>query len=233
MAVFAVLKSDDRVFEGDKIRFDGSESFITPDDTWHNQESLMVSFDNGTTWIDISNKKYIDYGFATSGTKTVLLRAKNHVHETNTATKVITVLDLVDQKLFSNDSDLYFYEPEIDQYLPKRWSSWNLVHLKAQEHILDWLDEIGAYKADGSKFTAADFGDSQQVKQLSCYKALEIIFEGNSNVVGDLFSIKRDKYKALVLEKLNRSNLRLDYDDNGTIGTNEKINLFSGELTRG
>lgn len=233
MAVFAVLKSDDRVFEGDKIRFDGSESFIGSTATFHGNNSHEISFDNGVTWINISQKKYLDYAFGTSGPKTVLLRVRDQHDNTNTATKVITVLDLADQKLFSNDSDLYFYEPEIDAYLPKKWSSWNLVHLKAQEFILDWLDEIGAYKADGSKFTAADFGDSQQVKQLSCYKTLEIIYEGNSNVVGDLFSIKRDKYRGLVLEKLNRSNLRLDYDDNGTIDTNEKINLFSGELTRG
>jgi uncharacterized transporter YbjL len=59
-----------------------------------------------------------------------------------------------------------------------------------------------------------------------------LIYEGNSNVVGDLSSVKRDKYKGMVIEKLSRANLRLDYNDDGTIDTNEKINLMSGTLVR-
>jgi hypothetical protein len=231
MSVFGVLKSDEKVFTGDKIRFDANQSYVTSNDAFATV-SHEISFDAGVTWINISAAKKIDFGWSTAGAKEVRLRVTSTA-ETQTVTKTITVLNLTTQALFSNDSDLYRYEPEVDQYLPKKWSSWNLIHLQAQQWILDWLDESRIYKYDGSKYGVADFGDSQQVKQLSTYKVLEMIFEGNSNVVGDLFSIKRDKYKALAQEKCSRSNLRLDYDNNGTIDTNEKIDLFSGELTRG
>lgn len=230
MSAFAILKSDDKVFVGDKIQFDASESFVTPDDAFADV-SHEISFDAGSTWINISANKKIDYIFGTDGDKTVQLRVTSD-DDTQTVSKTVTALDVEDQALFSKDADLYLYEPDIDRYLPKKWSSWNMIHLKAQEFIIDWLDESRITKQDGSKFAVADFGDSQQVKQLSCFKALEIIFEGNSNVVGDISSVKRDKYAGLVIQKLNRSSLRLDYDDDGTVDTNEKLDLFTGTLTR-
>jgi hypothetical protein len=108
-----------------------------------------------------------------------------------------------------------------------------MTHKQAQEWIIDWLDEQGIYKSDESLYTAADIIDSQQVKQLSIYKTLEIIYEGNSNVVGDVFSIKRDKYRALVVEKSNRAYLRLDYDGDGVQENSERVNMMCGTLTRG
>lgn len=230
MAVFAILKCDEKVFMNDKIRFDGTASFVTPDETFATT-SHQISFDSGATWINITTNKYIDYAYSTKGSKTIQLKCSTSLPSTNTVTKTITVLDPADIDLFSTDFDIEMYEPEIGRYLPKKWSSWNLLHLKAQEYILEWLDENRVYDSNGDKFTAADFGDAQQVKQLSCFKTLELIYEGLSNVTGDVFSLKRDKYKALVLEKSNKSFLKLDYDADGT--ADEKIDLFSGELTRG
>ena len=239
MSAFAVLKSDDKVFANDKIRFDATASFLTPDDSWEvgTQQTPLpsheISFDDGDTWIDISEHEYIDYAFATAADYDVVLRVTADSGSVSTIEKTVTVIDPTTTILFSKDSDLETYEPEINRYLPKKWSSWNLVHLRAQEFILQWLDETRVYKADGTNFTADDFGDHEQVKQLSCYKTLEIIYEGLSNVVGDIFSLKRDKYKSLVIEKLNRANLKLDYDGSGAVDTNERIDLYSGELTRG
>jgi hypothetical protein len=235
MAIFGVIKSDDRVFTGDKIRFDFSQSFTTPDVSFATSGAYLVSFD-GTTFIDCSAKKYIDYIFTTAGAKTITLKLTDNTPVTpviQTFTKVITSIDITLAKLFSKDNDLYQFEPDIDAYLPKKWSSWNMIHRQAQEWIIDWLDEQGIYKSDESLYTAADIIDSQQVKQLSIYKTLEIIFEGNSNVAGDIFSIKRDKYKALVVEKSNRAYLRLDYDGDGVQDSSERVNMVSGTLTRG
>ena len=39
---FGVVKCDDNVFTGDKIRFDVSESFVTPDET-HQLQLVMKS----------------------------------------------------------------------------------------------------------------------------------------------------------------------------------------------
>lgn len=233
LSLFGVIKSDDNVFTGDKIRFDFRQSFLTPDVIFSTTLSHQVSFDAGATYLDVTSNKYIDYMYSTSGSKTVTLKLKTSTAVEQTFTKIITVLDITTAALFSKDHDLYQFEPEIDQYLPKKWSSWNMIHKQAQEWIIDWLDEAAIYKYDGSKFAVADIGDSQQVKQLSIYKVLEIIFEGNSNIVGDLFSIKRDKYKALAQQKMSRANLRLDYDDSGVVDTNERINLVSGTLIRG
>lgn len=233
MSIFGVIKSDDSVFTGDKIRFDFSQSFTTPDVSFATTLSFQASFDGGVTYLDCSSKKYIDYIYSTAGTKTVTLKLKDSAANEEIFTKTVTCLDLTTANLFSKDNDLYQFEPEIDSYLPKKWSSWNMIHKQAQEWIIDWLDEQGIYKSDESLYTAADIIDSQQVKQLSIYKALEIIFEGNSNVAGDIFSIKRDKYRALVVEKSNRAYLRLDYDGDGVQENSERVNMMCGTLTRG
>lgn len=233
MSIFGVIKSDDKVFTGDKIRFDFSQSFVTPDVSFATTLAFQASFDGGVTYLDCSSKKYIDYIYSTAGTKTVTLKLKDSAANESTFTKTVTCIDLTAANLFSKDNDLYQFEPEIDNILPKKWSSWNMIHKQAQEWIIDWLDEQGIYKSDESLYTAADIIDSQQVKQLSIYKTLEIIYEGNSNVVGDIYSIKRDKYRALVVEKSNRAYLRLDYDGDGVQENTERVNMMCGTLTRG
>ena len=71
--IFGVIKSDDKVFTGDKLRIDASQSFLTPALSFA-VVSHEVSVDGGATWHDISAKKYIDWIFSTSGTKTISLR---------------------------------------------------------------------------------------------------------------------------------------------------------------
>jgi hypothetical protein len=224
--IFGVIKSDDKVFTGDKLRVDLSESFLAPGSTFATV-SHEVSFDSGVTWFDVSARKYIDYLFSTSGTKTITARISTTAPASETFTKTITCLDLTDQELFSNDSDLYQYETEIDQYLPKKWSSWNLIHLKAQEWIMDWLDEKRIYKENNQKYVVADLLDKQEVKQLSIAKVLELIYESNINSPDDLFTQKRNKYQAMANEKASRSTLTLDFNGNATSEEGERTDLHS------
>lgn len=228
--IFGIIKCDDKVFTGDKLRIDLSESFLTPDQVYA-VVSHEVSLDAGATWFNISNKKTIDWLFSSAGTKTITARISTTAPDVQTFTKTITVLDLTAQKLFSSDSELYKYEPEIDQYLPKRWSSWNLVHLKAQEYIMDWLDEKRLFNQDGEKYVVADLLDKDQVKQFATYKALEFIFEANSNVADDLYAQKRNKYLALANEKAAKSQISLDYNKNGI--ADERTDLLTVGLYRG
>lgn len=232
MSIFGIIKSDDKVFTGDKLRIDASQSFLAPALVFA-AVSHEVSVDAGVTWFDISAKKYVDWIFSTAGTKTIQLRISTTQPASQVFTKTVTVMDLTAQNLFSKDSDLYRLEPEIDNYLPKKWSSWNLIHLQAQEWIMDLLDEKGLRNDKGLKYVVADVMDKQQVKQLSLYKVLEFIFEGNSNIVGDLYSIKRDKYQSLANDKAARSNLALDSNDNDLQDTYESTDLFSVDLKRG
>lgn len=224
MSIFGVIKSDDKVFTGDKLRIDVSGSFLAPDLTFATI-SHEISVDAGVTWYNISAKKNIDWLFTTAGTKTVSVRISTTEPASQVFTKDITVLNLATANLFSTDSDLYIHEPEIDQYRPKKWSSWNMVHLMAQTWIVDFLDEKGIFAEDGSKYTAADIMDKQQVKQLSTYKTLQFIFEGNSNVGGDLFSIKAAEYDKLANAKASRSQLSLDYNKDTVSTVSERTNL--------
>lgn len=231
MSIFGVIKTDDKVFTGDQLRIDVSGSFLAPGSTFATV-SHEISLDEGVTWFNVSAKKSADWIFSTAGEQIITLRLTTSTATTQTFTKTVTVIDLTAQKLFSLDSDLYIIEPEIDQYLPKRWSSWNLVHLKAQEYIIDWLDEKKTFKRDGSKYTVNDILDLQEVKQWSTYKTLEFIYEGNSNIVGDISSVKRDKYRTMSDEKASRSQLSLNYSGDDT-DTNQRTDLFSVQVVRG
>lgn len=229
--IFGVIKSDDKVFTGDQIRIDVSSSFLAPNKTF-GTISHEISVDSGVTWYNVSSKKLVDWIFTTSGDKTISLRLNTSTAETQTFTKTVSVLDLTAQNLFSLDSDLYILEPEIDQYLPKRWSSWNLVHYKAQAYIIDWLDEKGFKKQNGTKYAVADLLDKQEVKQWSTYKTLEFIYEGNSNIVGDISSTKRDKYKELANEKSARAQITLNYNGDSA-DLQQGLNLNVINLVRG
>jgi hypothetical protein len=222
--IFGVIKTDDQVYSGDKIRIDVSGSFLTPDLTFATV-SHEISVDAGVTWYNVSAKKYVDWIFTTTGTKTISLRLSTTEPASQVFTKDITVLNLSTANLFSKDFDLYNLEPEIDQYLPKKWSSWNIVHKRAQDWIIDFLDEKGIFNENGEKYTVADIMDVQQVKQLSTYKALEFIYEGNSNIVGDLFSIKAEKYRQMANTKASRSQLSLDFNANAVADDYERTNL--------
>ena len=231
MSIFGVIKTDDKVFTGDQLRIDVSSSFLAPGLSF-GTISHEISIDEGVTWFNVSAKKSADWIFSTAGAKIITLRLTTSTATTQTFTKTVTVLDLTAQKLFSLDSDLYIIEPEIDQYLPKRWSSWNLVHLKAQEYIIDWLDEKKIFKRDGSKYGVNDILDLQEVKQWSTYKVLEFIYEGNSNIVGDISSVKRDKYRTMSDEKASRSQLSLNYSGD-VADTTQRTDLFSVQVVRG
>jgi len=231
MSIFGVIKTDDKVFTGDQLRIDVSSSFLAPGLSF-GTVSHEISVDEGVTWFNVSTKKSADWIFSTAGEQIITLRLTTSTATTQTFTKSVTVLDLTAQNLFSLDSDLYIIEPEIDQYLPKRWSSWNLVHLKAQEYIIDWLDEKKTFKRDGSKYGVSDILDLQEVKQWSTYKTLEFIYEGNSNIVGDISSIKRDKYRAMSDEKASRSQLSLNYSGDAA-DTEQRVDLVSVNVVRG
>jgi uncharacterized protein YktA (UPF0223 family) len=231
--MFGIIKCDLRVFTGDKLFIDVSKSFVPTGTLFHATVSHEISMDAGATWINVTALKNISWIFSTAGSKTITLRLTDSLDNQETFTLDVTCLDLTTQNLFSNDSDLYGYETEIDQYLPKKWSSWNLVHLKAQEWIIDWLDEMGYKDMNGNSYVVADLLQSQQVKQLSCVKTLELIYESNINIPDDLFTKKRDKYKAMVSEKASRSYLQLDFNKNGTTENIDRQSLNVVRLVRG
>lgn len=231
MSRFGIIKSDDKVFSNDKIRFDFTKSFITPDETLATPKNHEVSFDAGATWIDVTAKRIIDFIFTSVGTKSVQLRVTT-LSGNDVVSKSVEVLNLITQKLFSTDSDLYRYEPEIDNLLPNKWSSWNLIHLEAQRFFIDWLDEKRIFAKDRTKYGVDDLLDRDEVRQFSVFKTLELIYSGNHNVSGDLYQLKRDKYRELANDKLAKSQIALDFNKNGTAEINERTDLFAVGIIR-
>lgn len=231
MSIFGLIKSDDKVFTGDKLFIDVSKSFLSPGLSFATV-SHEISMDSGVTWINVTSTKNISWIFTTSGAKTIQLRVSTTEPANEVFTKSINCVNLTTQALFSNDSDLYGYESEIDQYLPKKWSSWNLIHLKAQEWIMDWLDEKRVLNQDGEKYVVADLLDTVQVKQLSCAKTLELIYESNINIPDDLFTKKRDKYREMVQEKASKARLVLDFNKDGIANDGEVTDLLSVTMLR-
>lgn len=231
MSIFGIIKCDDAVYAGDKILIDVSQSFLSPDLAFATT-SHEISFDSGVTWINVSINKYIQWIIQTPGTIPIQLRISTTAPSSQVFTKQINILDLSIADLFSTDADIKQYEPNIDSYLPEKWSSWNMIHKTAQAWIIDLLDEKRIFNKNGEKYSAKDIMDKQQVKQLSCYKALEFIFEGNSTVVGDLFSIKRDKYLSLSNEKSAKSQIALDFNKNEIQYEWERTDLHSVSVNR-
>ena len=230
--MFGIIKCDERVFTGDKLFIDVSKSFVPAGSSFHPTLSHEISMDSGVTWIDVTATKSLSWIFSSAGAKIITLRLTDSLSAQLTFPKTIQCLDLTAQKLFSNDSNLYPYETEIDQYLPKKWSSWNLVHLQSQEWIMDWLDEMGMTDNEGEKYIVADLLDSDQVKQLSCVKTLELIYESNINIPGDLYTQKRDKYQKMVSERSSRSYLKLDANKDGLSDLGDRQRLNSVGLYR-
>lgn len=227
--VFGILKSDEKVFTGDKIRFNAEETFAAPGVTITLYE---ISVDNGSTYYDITAKKMVDWIFSSAGTKNIILKvtASSGVQ---TFPKDIEVLDLTAAKLFSKDNDLFAYEPDIYKYLPKKWSSWNALHYEAQKYILQWLDDKGVLDKNGESYGVDDILDIKQVREFSMMKVIQLIYQGNSNQAGDIFSINAEKYTILVDEKAAKTYLRLDFNKNGELDPNEGTNLRSVGLIRG
>lgn len=231
MSRFGVIKSDDKVFKNDKIRFDASKSFVTPDETLATPKNHEISFDAGVTWIDITTPKVCDFIYTSIGTKTVQLRITT-TSGNSVESRTIEVLDLDNKKLFSKDSDLYRHEPEIDNLLPKKWSSWNLNHLEAQKIFMDWLDEKGIFNKNGKKYEVADLLDLEEVRQWSVYKCLELIYRGNVNVANDVSDQKSKTYAAEADKKLAKSQIALDYNEDGEANAGERTDLYSVNINR-
>lgn len=225
--IFPILKYEDVIYTNNRVRFEASESFANKALATVSHE---MSMDGGSTWINITQKKHLDWMFLNDATYVVQLRINTSDLDSATISKTVEVVDASTQVFFSNDSDLYKYEADIDKYLPDRWSSWIHMHAEARKIFMDWLDEKGIKKEDGSKYLVEDVMDIEQVRQFSTFKALELIFESNIKVTGDVFSFKRDHYRKLSNEKLSRSEIKLDF--NGNTEADESTNLLTVGVER-
>lgn len=133
--------------------------------------------------------------------------------------------------LFSSDSELVAIEEDILKWVPPGRSSFLDVHRKAQQQIMDWINAQGYRTTDDKPFTKFDVVDKSQVRQWAIYLALELIFEGNSNAVDDIFSKKSKSYNSKAISARNKF-VQMDIDGSGSIDSDETLRLNSGSLFR-
>jgi len=205
--IFPVLELEEVVQVNDKTRLDARKTFITPDEA----AITLVEIEphTGDGFIDVTNLLYLDWQFSTDGVKTVSVRVTTD-GSPSLYTKTVSVLDADDDKLFSKDSDIMPYEPNILQWVKEGRSSFNDVHRAAQDRILGWLDENKVWDTSGNRLTKDAITDLNEVNDWSKFMVLRLIFEGLSNATDDIFREKSLRYKELEVQSRNRAVFRLN-----------------------
>jgi hypothetical protein len=232
--IFGHLDREAVVQIKDKTRLDASKSFSPKGEQPIDQ--VKISPEVGVDLIAVhgnGNPKewFLDWEYQTPGTKVIALEIKAGPHTENFTYSIEVVTPEAD-KLFSKDSDLIQFEPDILKWLPAGKSSYNNIHRNAQTLILDWLDSIRVWRTDGTKLTKADLSLSDDLKQLSIYMVLELIFMGISNQVDDVFLNKARAYGQKALLVQGRGRIQADFNGNGTLESSEGADLRSFTLVR-
>lgn len=146
----------------DRFRLNASNSF-SPDEEI---TDVLIEPEVGAGFISIFNtdkdKWYLDWAYELDGMKTVTIRLVGSVTVQKDKTYTINCLTEEDDALFSTDTDIYPFEPTINDELPKGKNSFLYAHRKAQDLILDWLREQRIFKTDESSsvFTKQDIAAS-------------------------------------------------------------------------
>lgn len=209
----------------DKLRLDATRSFANDSE---NITDVLIEPEAGNGFISVYNngntsKWYLDWAYETDGFKDVSVKiVADSGDKTKTYMAAINVLDEDTDALLSTDNDLYPYEPDILNYLPRGKNSYIYAHRKSQERILAYLDEQRIWKSDNSIYTKQDLVDlgselQDQFRQWSTFQTLLIIFESVQVSNADIFQEKKLEYENLMRQARNRSSLRLDQDGDGVI----------------
>ena len=229
--IFPVLKTEPIVQVNDKTRLDAESSYITPGEA--DISLIEIEPEAGAGFIDVTADKYLDWQYATDGDKVVSVRITTDSTPV-TGSVTLAIVSKENDHLLSEDADLVGHESDILEYIRDGRSSFLDKHRIARDIILDKLDSAQIWKRDGTRFEAADLIDKQDFKQWSIFKTLQIIFESNSNAIGDIFAEKAKKYSAMAIESKTRATYRLDFNDDGEIddGEIEQLDVLSGYLLR-
>jgi len=227
--IFPVLKLEDVVQVNDQTRLDATKSYKTPDEAAITL--VEIEPEPGAGFIDVTSSKYLDYQYSSDGDKDVTVRITTDGAPTQ-LTKVLSITSVADDKLFSSDEELTSHEPDILNYVAPGRNSFLNVHRNAQDRILTWLDEHRITDQNGDRLNKDAIVDTQEVNDWSKFMVLRLIFEGLSNSVEDIFSIKAQKYSDMEAKSRNRSQLRLDRDGDGSTDDESPVDLRTFRLVR-
>lgn len=233
MAIFGNLILEETVQVDDKTRLDATTSFISKGEAAITLVRIEPEAAAGYITVTGTSSKdyYLDWQYATDGTKTVSVEITTDGAPV-VFTGTIEVLTAVDDKLFSDDQDLLSIEPDILKYVRPGRNSWLDFHRKAQYLILDHLNDLAFVDTNGDRLTKAAIVDVDEVKKWSKYTTLALIYEDISNAVDDVFAQKRVFYESKASSARNKSGLRFDQDGDGIISAGEGARIHSTDLVR-
>lgn len=228
MAVFGFIENETIVQTNDKTRIDSRKSFTSDS---HSITNTYIKPETSADFIDVHQTGYLDWQYATAGEKTITLKLT--LNNTDYLfTKTLLVLTPEQDKLFSNDQELVQYENDILKWLPDGRNSFLNIHRQAQYEILDWLDSIRVWKDDGSRLEKQDILITTDVKQLSIFLTLSMIFATLSNQVGDIFEMKSKNYYNKAQGAKNRGRIQADFNNNQVLDKTDSQDLRSFRLVR-
>lgn len=231
--LFPKISNESVLQVGDKTRIGATRSYVSKDEAA--LTSVRIDSGDGSGFIDVFGASYrdwyLDYEYATDGTKTVTVEVDNGSGPVTTSS-TIQVLSVVDDNLFSNDDDLRSIKTDVLKWLPDGKSSFNYVHRRAQVEIMKFFDLIGKTDRTGLKLTKAAVVDVDEVKQWSAYLTLMLIYRDFQNSVDDVFKEQAIDFNSEMLKFRKRAYVRLDIDGDGIVDKHEGVNLLSFDLIR-
>jgi len=237
MAIFGNIEFDKVAQVGEKVRIDGSSSFVSKDETAATLVRIRPSAVD--SWITVSgvglssDDWFIDWVYSVAGV------FQPEIEITTSGSPVtfsseITVVTKAEDNLFSSDEEIKAYEPDILKWLPPGKWTYNNIHRRAQETLLTELYKNRIFNTDGTKITKDQIVDITEVREWSIFKTLSIIFSGISNKVDDVFSVKASMYlkKSGEYKNLVFNIIGIDFNKDGEVTLSEKIDIRSGTMVR-
>lgn len=227
--IFPVLELESVVQVNDRTRLDAGKTYISPDEAAITLVEIQPAASEA--FIDVTSNRYLDWQYSTDGTAAVVVRVTTDGSPT-TFTKDLSVLSVADDKLFSADSELLPYEPNILDYVREGRNSFLDIHRASQDRILKWLDENRYWNKQGEPLTKEDIINLDEVNDWSKFMTLRYIFEGLSNATDDIFHQKSLRYKDLELQARDRARFRVDINGDGDVDNNEFYDFRNIEILR-
>lgn len=228
--IFPNLELEPVVQVDDRTRLNASKSFVTADEAA--ACAIYIQPQASADFISVgTTDSWLDWQYSASGVKTVAVRVVAGAASAE-FTDTLTVKTEAADKLFSTDADLKLHEPDILKWVEDGRNTFKNVHRRAQKMILEYLKREGFRDINGDFYTVDAIVNVENVKQWSTFLALRLIFEGLSNAVDDVFSIKAKQYKAYEVTWRKTVLLNIDVDGDGVIDDNEGLDLSYGFVAR-
>lgn len=227
MAIFQYLEFEPVVQVKDKTRLNALKSFATTGSL----TAIEIKPSASDNFFDVTTDGYLDWAYSASGTVTVTVSVKQD-SQIASGSYTLSVVSEDEDYLFSNDQQLILHEPDILRWVREGRNSFIDVHRRAQQLIIKWLDEQGYVDIYDNPYTKQAIVNISEVSDWSVALVLQLIFEGISNSVDDVFAQKAKVYEAQAQRHRNRAVIRLDADGDGTVDDGEELDVLFGLVVR-